>query len=198
MHDWSELGRIVHLQIQRSSLKMGPPKGRYYDPAPLRSVESITLTPEGVSLETGDGTIYDVHNALHPETKHVQGINGVSIGFTSHYSAMRERFHAGLCDGIAGENILIECTGLVRLDDIAGGLKVTGADGREIQLHGVRVAHPCVEFSRFALDDPLAPPALVSEALKFLDGGLRGFYAAVPNGSRARIRLGDIVWGRAA
>ena len=41
------------------------------------------------------------------------------------------------------------------------------------------VAAPCVEFSRFALQFPdgKRPDATVTEVLRFLDAGMRGFYA---------------------
>lgn len=197
MTEWRELGRVCRLQIQRSSLKAGPPKGRHFDPAPLAEVGAFVLTADGVEVRgVGDVTL-DVHHARHSESKNVNGINDVSVGFTGHYRGIRARFGEHIVDGIAGENILVARDGVVTLDDISGGLLITGDDGRRIELSGVRVAHPCVEFSRFVMGDPLAPPALVSETLKFLDGGMRGFYAGVPEGTEARIVVGDRVWGRA-
>jgi hypothetical protein len=48
-----------------------------------------------------------------------------------------------------------------------------------LELRPVIVAAPCVEFSRYALQFPdgARPDASVTEALRFLDAGLRGFYA---------------------
>src|SRR5437588_713120 len=43
-----ELGRIVRLQIQRSSLKTGEKPRRSYDPAPLLAVDRVAVGPEGV------------------------------------------------------------------------------------------------------------------------------------------------------
>ncbi len=83
-----ELGRIVRLQIQRSSLKTGEKPRRSYDPAPLLAVDRVALGPDGVlGEEPGGGAwLVDVHHRAHPETKNEDGVHGVSLGFTSHYS----------------------------------------------------------------------------------------------------------------
>src|SRR2546426_4214324 len=44
----------------------------------------------------------------HPNTKNEDGAHGVSIGFTTHYALMRERFGDRLTPGCAGENVLVE------------------------------------------------------------------------------------------
>src|SRR5690349_18726061 len=114
-----EIGRIKQIQIQRASLKQGQRPHRYYDPAPLLVVERLRLAPGGVSAASAQGEpIVDIHNASHPETKHRQSLNGISIGFTSHYRAMRERYGAHLADGIAGENILVESDRMWSLDEL--------------------------------------------------------------------------------
>src|SRR5215212_7085368 len=103
-----KLGLIKHVQLQRASLKQGQRPQRYYDPTPLLLVERLQLTPGGVRAVSAEGVpIIDIHHADHPETKNSQGKNGISISFTSHYRAMRERYGAHLPDGCAGENILI-------------------------------------------------------------------------------------------
>src|SRR5207237_8524528 len=87
-----ELGRIVRLQIQRSSLKTGDKPRRSYDPAPLLAVDRVAVGPEGVLGVSTDGAwLVDVHHRAHPETKNEDGVHGVSLGFTSHYALMRER-----------------------------------------------------------------------------------------------------------
>src|SRR5262245_7402295 len=43
-----EIGQLVQLQIQRSSLKTGEKPNRVYDPAPLLSVDELWVTPDGV------------------------------------------------------------------------------------------------------------------------------------------------------
>lgn len=188
-----EIGRIVRLQVQQSSLKAGEVRARYYDPTPIVSVPSFEATAEGVTIDGPIGPILDVHHAHHPMTKNRTLTNSISIGFMSHYKRMRERFDAHLTDGIAGENILVETDRAFDLADVEHGFVIEGADGRRVSLVSISVAHPCVEFSRFALADGQAAPFVVSEALKFLDNGLRGFYALVDSETPSRVEVGDRV-----
>ncbi len=189
-----EIGRICRVQVQTSSLKAGPPKGRYYDPAPLCEVKWLDLNHDGVTAAIDGQHVTDVHNATHPATKNRDGINPISIGFTSHYDRMRERFDGHLVNGIAGESILVETSDPIALEMIISGFLIEGNDGRSVELVDVSVAHPCVEFSRFALNDPSAPPQVVSEALRFLDNGLRGYYASVQSAQPLRVESGDRVF----
>jgi hypothetical protein len=185
------IGTIVRLQIQESSLKVGD-KPRRYDPAPLRSVPAISLGPAGVvGLAENGETIVDVHHREHPSSKNRGGENGISLGFTAHYLAMRRRFGQHLVDGIAGENILIEADSPFSVEDLAAGVVVEGSGGRPLQLRPVIVAAPCVEFSRYALKFPdgARPDATVTEALRFLDAGMRGFYTTY-TGEPAVVEIG--------
>jgi hypothetical protein len=147
------IGKIVRLQAQTSSLKVGA-SPRRYDPAPLRSLRALRLTADGAigMAETGAPTV-DVHHADHPASKH-RGGNGVSLGFTSHYAIMRDRFGAHLTDGIAGENILIEAEREFHEDELAGGIVIAGEDGARVELGEIAAVAPCVEFPRFALRFP--------------------------------------------
>ena len=174
------IGTIVRLQVQESSLKVGH-KPRRYDPAPIRSVPAISLSAAGViGLAENGETIVDVHHRDHPMSKNRGGENGISLGFTGHYRAMRQRFGQHLADGIAGENILIEADRQLQVEELAAGVVVEDAGGRQLELRPVIVAAPCVEFSRYALTFPngARPDATVTEALRFLDAGMRGFYAS--------------------
>src|SRR3982751_6430178 len=87
------IGTVTHLQIQRESLKTGDKPTRRYDPAPLLSVARLNVGPEGA---LGGGLagewIVDIHHRAHPHTKNEDGLHGISLGFTSHYDAMREHF----------------------------------------------------------------------------------------------------------
>ena len=192
-----EIGLIKHVQLQRSSLKQGQRPQRYYDPAPLLVVERLRLAPGGVSAVSVIGEpIIDVHHAGHPETKNRLGTNSISIGFTSHYRAMRDRYGAHLSDGIAGENILVESDQLWSIDNLGAALLIQSADGRLVRLDALTVAAPCVEFSRFAhlSADPLTSEQLRT-TLQFLDGGMRGFYTRLANGQPdAAIQPGDRVF----
>jgi hypothetical protein len=174
-----ELGRIVRLQIQRSSLKTGEKPTRVYDPQPILAVRRLAVGPEGVLGEGPDGSwLVDVHHGAHPRTKNEDGDHGVSLGFTSHYTLMRERFGDRITPGCAGENILVETEDGERITPEALGEAVAliTADGRElVRLAVLQVAHPCRPFSGWALGGVVATEVL-KETLQFLDGGTRGFY----------------------
>jgi hypothetical protein len=189
------IGRITLLQIQRASLKAGERPHHYYDPAPLLELPSLRLTPDGVTGQPAGGdTIVDVHNAGHPQSKQVRGRNGISVGFTSHYQAMRERFGPHLTDGCAGENIVVAAERVLELADLGSQLVIVSDDGRSARLGALSVAAPCVEFSRFAnfTPEPLSPDDLRA-TLQFLGNGMRGFYARLAD-SEAEVRVGDRVY----
>jgi hypothetical protein len=189
------IGTVVRLQVQQSSLKAGERPRRWYDPAPICSVSTLTLDANGVTGWTEGGTMVpDVHNATHPASKFVSD-NSISFGFTSHYARMRERFGDHLADGIAGENILVETERIFREEEFARGICIEGADGATIELGEIRFAEPCAEFSRFSLRYDIATPSdrAVTEALLFLREGTRGFYAGVRGGA-GRVRVGDHVY----
>ena len=189
------IGTIVRLQIQESSLKVGD-KPRRYDPAPIRPVPALRVSSAGVlGLAENGETIVDVHHHDHPASKNRGGQNGISLGFTGHYLAMRQRFGQHLADGIAGENILIEADRQFQAAELAAGVVVEGTGGKQLELLPVIVAAPCVEFSRYALrfPDGARPDATVTEALRFLDAGMRGFYATY-EGKPAVIEVGDRVF----
>jgi hypothetical protein len=191
------IGPIIRLQVQEVSLKTGRMRWRHYDPAGLRSVSILQLDNGGVRGWTEDGTpVADVHHRDHSDSKY-RGENGISIGFTCHYRKMRERFAGHLTDGIAGENILVESDESHSATDLAGGLVIVIADGREVRLDRVLPAAPCVEFSRFALRFPILarPDETVTEAMRFLSNGMRGFYASY-DGPAMRIAIGDQVFAR--
>ena len=189
-----EIGRVVGLQVQVSSLKVGQ-SPRRYDPSPLQPVPALTLTPGGVvGLLDRETSLVDVHHADHPASKNSGGKNGISLGFTPHYDAMRARFGPHLTDGVAGENVLIATDHPLTAEELAGGIVFAGEDGARLALQHVIVAAPCVEFTRFALrfPDDRKPDATVTAALRFLGGGMRGFYATY-SGEPALLRVGDRV-----
>ncbi|HEY4688632.1 MAG TPA: hypothetical protein VIK33_04920 [Anaerolineae bacterium] len=193
-----EIGRVARLQIQRTSLKVGRKPYRTYDTSPLADVPQLSMSPEGaVAILPGDETALDVHHLRHPETKHADK-NGVSVGFTSNYARMRERFGDHLWDGCAGENILIETSESVRPPDLERGVMIRcGAARAELWLTDVVVALPCVEFSRYSLQMPRAEKtsAEIKEALQFLDGGTRGYYVTpADHGSPLVVSVGDRVF----
>ncbi len=189
-----ELGRIVRLQIQRASLKAGQRPYAYYDPTPLLEVTRLLLTPDGACAPGDDGaTIRDIHHALHPHTRN-RNDNSLSFGFTGHYAAMRAEFGPYLNNGIAGENILIECPYVVTEAELGAAIVCWGDDGRVVRLGEIIAAPPCVEFTQFALGGDTPPlPEQIRAALQFLDCGMRGFYARLEVPA-AELRLGDQVF----
>ena len=192
-----EIGQIKQVQVQRASLKAGERPYRYYDPAPLLVVDGLLLSPGGVvGLSAGGEQVIDVHHADHPTSKNVRGVNGISIGFTSHYQAMRERYGPHLTDGIAGENILVGTDRTLLLADLGARLAIQTAAGALLYLAELLVAAPCVEFSQFAArQGEQLPPEALKETLQFLHDGRRGFYATLTGEpDRAIVRAGDRVF----
>ena len=192
------IGSVVRLQVQLSSLKLGERPWRWYDPAPLRGVPRLAIDQSGVVGWTAEGDrMDDVHHLAHPDSKN-RGGNGVSVGFTSHYGAMRRRFGTHLVDGIAGENVLI-ATGLAgglafSAGELDGAALVVETDGGPVRLERLSVAEPCVEFSRFALGDGAADAEshALKAALDFLRRGMRGYYTVCQRSGV--VELGDMVY----
>jgi len=194
-----ELGPIVRLQVQRSGLKNPAPTGaahhRQFDPAPLLEVPALLLTPDGVfGLPDGQQPVVDVHNTAHLDTRNAV-INGVSIGFTAHYAAIADRFGDHLDLGVAGENVIVRTDGMVDEAAVAGGLAIKTAEGAVVPLTAVQVAEPCVEFTRYALRLGASDPSNehVTDGLRFLRHGMRGFYATYA-GDEVVVRPGDLVF----
>lgn len=191
------LGEIVRLQVQVESIKTGKkPHERYTPEDHLKSVQSIHLNADGVQGVTIKGSILpDVHNRSHPRSKY-RGNNGVSIGFTGHYRAIRERFGDHMTDGIAAETMLIDCDGMISLQDIQGGVAIMG-DDRKVTIGPWEVAHPCAPFSKYCLQFPedAKPDKRITETLQFLENGMRGFLAVYPEDAESvEIHLGDTVY----
>jgi len=189
------IGKIVRLQLQRSTLSLGEKPNRYYDPSPLMAVSELTLTPQGALARLPEGDVFDVHNANHPNSKNADGENDLSVNFTSHYAAIRERFGNGdhLYNGCGGENILVAGEGRLPLEAVAPGIAIRSAKtGDLIWLRGVVVAHPCQPFSKYA--SHATEPEAIKQALQFLDDGRRGFYCALAETQITTVAVGDEVF----
>jgi hypothetical protein len=188
-----EIGRIVRLQVQTASLKLGERPNRVYDPSPLREVPCLRLTPRGAAGVRDGAPLLDVHHGDHPATKWEAG-REASFGFTSHYGRMRDEYGGHLVNGCAGENVLVESTEVWTLEDLtrSAGLAFRGAEsGSLLRLANVTVAEPCVEFSRFAIRTraPEASPQELKPVLQFLSEGTRG-YVFTPE-SDGEVAIGD-------
>ena len=186
------LGTIVRLQIQRSSLKTGVSRARVYHPAPLLPVSVLYVSPDGVFGLGPDGSwLIDIHHRAHPDSKNPGGENGISIGFSGHYDAMRERFGDRIELGCAGENIIAELPRRCTLDELRAGLVILSPAGAErLRLRVLDVAHPCKPFTGWALAHTVEPEIFKTH-LQFLEDGTRGFLLATE--TAARISVGDHV-----
>ena len=173
------IGTVTRLQIQRGSLKRGEKPTRVYDPTPLLAVPALSVSPDGAlgaSPSDPDTWLVDVHHRAHPHTKNEDGQHGISLGFTSHYRAMREHFGDKLAVGCAGENIIANVERRLTYEELAGGVAILAPDGTErVRLKVLEVAHPCKPFTGWALGKTVEPQEL-KKHLQFLDNGMRGFY----------------------
>lgn len=185
------IGTITRLQIQRGSLKTGAKPTRRYDPSPLLSVPQLNVTPDGAIGARNGEWIVDVHHRAHPFTKNEDGLHGISLGFTSHYDAMRERFGARIDVGCAGENIIATASKRLAYEELAAGVVILSPEGTErVRLRVLQVAHPCRPFTGWALGRTVEPDELKTH-LQFLDGGMRGFYCA--GDGTGTVLLGDSI-----
>ncbi len=202
LDDLHLIGEIVLLQVQVRSLKRGERPRRWYDPEPITSVLSVQIDTGGVTGidQSGEPTIGDVHHRDHPVSK-FRGDNGVSFGFTSHYALMQARFGNHLRNGIAGENVIIQSEHVFQEDELARGIVVMSRQG-PVVLGPAASVKPCAEFSKWCLCYPndRLPDGAVTDALKFLFSGTRGFLATIeqPTDRDAwpRIGVGDLVYRR--
>ncbi len=170
---------VVRLQVQLDPLKKGRKPHRWYDTSPIRQVARLHVTADGAIGELDGRQLLDVHHVAHPRSRNHGRASGLSVGFTSHYRAMREMFGAHVTDGVAGENVLVDSDERITRDRLEGGA-IRLLDGRVVPFAEVAVAEPCVEFSRYVLGVPPGdggPP--MREPLQALRGGMRGFYVAV-------------------
>ena len=193
-----EIGRILSVQVQRSTLKPGKRLATYYDPAPILVVESLRLTPQGVIGITDNGTeVMDLHHIEHPTSHNIRGVNGISFVFSSHYQSMREAYGDHIVNGCAGENVLIEANKVLQRQDLGSRLAIhIEKTGQFIYLSNLKMAAPCIEFSQYAANHGQPMPSdQLKAALQFLDDGMRGFYATVEEQpDEMIIRVGDRVF----
>lgn len=184
---------IVRLQVQRGPVKAGRAPLRHYGPEAIVSVDRLLAGPRGVVGLAGDGEeILDVHHQDHPQSRDRRGRAGVLFMGTGDYAALRARYGEHVVDGIAGETVLLDApAGLARLG-LPPVATIHTADG-PVELHEVRAADPCVEFSRFCLRQEPSPvvDAAVRQALVDLDHGARGYRSVAANAGT--VRIGDVV-----
>ncbi len=190
-----ELGRVKLVQIQPSGLIIETSSGYFYDVSRRVEVEKLVITPLGIEATTPEGEhVLDIHHMNHPGKKYGND-NLVSIGFTSHYKAMRERFGEHMEDGTAGENIIIENDQEVWMDDLGKKIAIENAKtGRKKFLDVIRFAPPCEEFSHFVANsqNKKLPGNELKDILRFLGNGRRGFLLVLSKGQEeATVQAGD-------
>jgi hypothetical protein len=187
------LGPIHRLQVQPTLVKIGEEKR--YDPAGLLAVGRLRLTSDGaIGLDADGRPVHDVHHADHPASRY-RGNNALSLSFTSHYAAMRDRFGDHLTDGCAAENILIAADGFIPLPQLRRYVLIrSAAGGAWVVLERPEVDAPCLPFARYATRDA-ADPAAIKAALQALDHGGRGYYLTPLVGAApVEIAVGDSVY----
>lgn len=187
------LGRVVRLQIQLAPLKAGEEPNRIYAPDAIREVTRLWMRPEGLVAEApGGGFLLDVHHLAHPCTRNRRGENAISFGSLAACDEVRTRFRSDLWDGIAGESVLLDGP-RPEAEALLGGVLIRKASGDEWHLRQVIPAPPCAPFAKFALGHPEGPvdPAVQKEALRFLSGGRRGFYAVYEGSEPVLLELDD-------
>jgi hypothetical protein len=189
----SILGPIVRLQVQRGPLKLGEKGAKRYVTDAITALGRLRVTRDGVVGLDGDEEILDVHHRTHQLRKNEDGAHGVSVGFTSHYRAMQQRFGEHLRVGCAGENIIVETSRRVDPAEVdAGFMVLDSAGGAKGRLVNLAVAHPCKPFTGFAHRGAAVPPEVFKQSLQFLDGGTRGFYCTW-DGEPTVIEVGDVL-----
>jgi len=193
------LGKVKLVQLQPSGLIIQTPSGYFYDASRRVEVDSLLITPKGIEATTPGGEyVLDIHHLEHPD-KAYDDDDLVSIGFTSHYQAMRDRFGEHMVDGIAGENIIIEYDQEVWVEDLGQHITIENSEtGHKTFLELVCFAAPCDEFSHFAAQsqEKRLPAAELKAALQFLNNGRRGFLLVLKAGQEdATVQPGDSVFG---
>ncbi len=193
-----ELGYVKLVQLQPSGLIIETPSGYFYDASRRVEVDRLIINSLGIEATRANGEhVLDIHHIDHPD-KAYDDDDLVSIGFTSHYEAMRERFGEHMVDGSAGENIIIEYDQEVWLDDLGQQIAIENKDtGRRLLLDALSFAAPCDEFSHFVANSQYErlPAADLKATLQFLNNGRRGFLLALSGGQEtATVQAGDKVF----
>lgn len=193
-----ELGHIKLVQVQPSGLIIETPSGYFYDASRRLEVDRLQITSLGIEATTPEGEhVLDIHHISHPG-KAYDNNDLVSIGFTSHYEAMRTRFGEHMLDGVAGENLIIEYEDEVWSEDLGKGIEIENQDtGHLALLDLISFAPPCDEFSHFVArsQQERLPAAKLKDTLQFLGNGRRGFLLVLSDGQEtAEVRRGDKVF----
>lgn len=195
---YHNLGHVKLVQIQPGGLIIKTPSGYFYDASRRLEVEELIISERGIEATAPTGKhVLDIHHLDHPD-KAYDSDDLISIGFTSHYQAMRDKFGEHMVDGVAGENIIVENKQEIWLEDLGSQIIIENSKtGQQTILDQIQIANPCEEFSHFAAcsqDKRLAADKLKS-TLKFLSGGRRGFLMLLSTGQEPiTVQPGDLVY----
>lgn len=184
------IGRVIALQIAPETVITGLAAPNGYAPERLTRVESVELSPEGVTgLKTGE-RILDIHHTNHQRSRRREAKkNAVSFNFSHHYDAMRTHLSERIFLGCGAENILIQT-----LDEPFNRLQTSEVFfGEGILLAGLGGAYaapPCVPFVAWALKS--SDGQKIKHGLKFLIKNVRCYYGQVEQ--VGVVKVGDEVW----
>lgn len=191
MTEWVEVGRIVKLQVQRDSLRKGP----VYSPRNIAEVSVLRLTPDGPIGFDGASWVVDRHHRAHPASARYDPARALSIGFSSHYEYMWERFDP-IPLGSAGENVIVDADRRVSLSDLRGGIRIETSQG-PAAIATAAIAQPCVPFTRFATGRHHARADELVEQRDQLRRGVRGYVMALDGLDNVDVHPGALVSIRA-
>ncbi len=192
MGEWVDVGRVVKLQVQRDQLR----KGTVYSPRNLAEVSVLRLTPDGTIGFDGASWVVDRHHRAHPASARYDPARALSIGFSSHYEYIWERFDP-IPLGSAGENLIVDADRMVSLTDLRGGIRIGTSHG-SASIATAAVAQPCAPFTRFATGRRDARAGEIVEERDQLRRGVRGFVMAVDGLDNFDIHPGALVSIRSA
>ena len=192
------LGTVKLVQLQPNGLIIEKSSGYFYDETRRVEVDQLLINKKGIEATTPNGVhVLDIHHLDHPD-KEYDDDELICIGFTSHYDKMRERFGDHMVYGSAGENIIIENSDEVWLDDLGDQIAIENQEtGQQLLLGQVQVADPCDEFSHFVAQsqEERLPAQELKGILKFLSDGRRGFLMVLAQGQENGIvRPGDKIF----
>lgn len=187
---WREIGQVVLLQVQRQPMKVGDVHRVFTPEQSLCQVGDFRLSREGVSAIIEGETVFDAHHARHPRTRHKE-VNPVSVGFTSHYQKMQDKYGSHMVLGIAGENIVIETDEVVTEDLMEKTIALRNAEGQLTVIKDLFAMPPCEPFSRFCLQQADVEASVMKKSLQFLHYGTRGFAGVPEDDGESVVRVGD-------
>lgn len=187
------LGTIVALQIQREPMKIGKAPMREYRTDALVAARQLITSDRGVVGVTAQGEhVQDVHHADHPRSRDRKANAGITVMSVGDYEWLRATYGNHLADQQAGNSILIDSPQQLAFKDLSAGFTIRTSSGA-LPVSQVRVADPCVEFSRFCLKLSPSPEVGddIKQALIDLDNGRRGFRGKVDGDGI--VSIGDTV-----